>query len=86
MGTGTELGDPIEIDALKSALTHLIPQAFLTLLCLVLKSQIGHLEPVPGVAGVMKVLLAMRHHMIPANLHCQKLNPYIDLTNEPRCI
>lgn len=82
-GTGTELGDPVEIEGLKQAFSSLgvLQQAYCGLGSV--KTNIGHLEPVSGIAGVIKVLLAMQHQMIPGNLHFKELNPYIDLNNTP---
>lgn len=77
-GTGTSLGDPIEVDALKQ--TYGRPsQAQPTLWIGSAKSQIGHTEPVSGLAGLTKVLLALRHQRLPGNLHFEQLNPHIDL-------
>ncbi|SFU36749.1 type I polyketide synthase [Pseudoduganella namucuonensis] len=77
-GTGTGLGDPIEMDAIKhtygtASTTH--P----TLWVGSAKSNIGHTEPVSGLAGMIKVMLAMRHERIPQNVHFQQLNPHISL-------
>ncbi len=88
-GTGTELGDPIEIEGIKQAFNILVSQqgtpskqkAFCGLGTV--KTNIGHLEPASGIAGVIKVLLAMQHETIPGNLHLKELNPYIDLSNSP---
>jgi phthiocerol/phenolphthiocerol synthesis type-I polyketide synthase C len=77
-GTGTSLGDPIEVDALKQTYgrpSHLHP----TLWIGAVKSQIGHTEPVSGLAGLTKVLLALQHDRLPANLHFKALNPHIEL-------
>lgn len=84
-GTGTELGDPIEIESLKQAFATLIPhhlsisKPFCGLGAV--KTNIGHLEPASGIASVIKVLLAMQHKKIPGNLHLHELNPYIQLKN-----
>ncbi|MBA2654799.1 MAG: AMP-binding protein [Gammaproteobacteria bacterium] len=86
-GTGTELGDPAEIEALKDAFSQLIPpdarpaNAFCGLGSL--KTNIGHLEPASGIAGLFKVLLAMKSKTIPGNLHFHELNPFINLENTP---
>ncbi|MEM9493058.1 MAG: ketoacyl-synthetase C-terminal extension domain-containing protein, partial [Myxococcota bacterium] len=87
-GTGTSLGDPVEINGLKKAFAALhddrgsspIPRR-----CGLgsVKSNMGHLELAAGIAGVMKVLLAMKHGQLPASLHCDQQNPYIDLTESP---
>ena len=88
-GTGTSLGDPIEIQALKNAFADLYrrhgkdaPGAPHCALGSV-KTNIGHLEPAAGIAGLLKVLLAIRHKEIPAMLHCDEINPYIDLAGTP---
>ena len=84
-GTGTELGDPIEVEALQNAFKALNPNQDQTAYCGLgsLKTNIGHLEPASGIAGVMKVLLSMRYEKIPATIHFKKLNPYIDFSNSP---
>jgi polyketide synthase PksN len=88
-GTGTSLGDPIEIQALKKAFAELYkrnnkgpvtkPHIGLTSA----KTNIGHLETAAGIAGILKVLLSIRHGQIPALLHFEKLNPYIKLEGTP---
>ncbi|MEJ2417505.1 MAG: SDR family NAD(P)-dependent oxidoreductase [Exilibacterium sp.] len=89
-GTGTELGDPIEINALKSAFADLYREAGLESgggapHCGLgsVKSNVGHLELAAGVAGVIKVLLQFRHRTLVRSLHCERLNPYIDLQGSP---
>ena len=47
------------------------------------KSNIGHLETAAGVAGLFKVVLAMRHGLLPANLHYTRQNPYLELDGGP---
>jgi acyl transferase domain-containing protein/acyl-CoA synthetase (AMP-forming)/AMP-acid ligase II len=81
-GTGTALGDPIEIAALKAVLTDgRLPDQT----CWIgsVKANIGHLEAAAGIAGLIKVVLALQHHKIPAQPHLQQLNPLIDLQNTP---
>jgi polyketide synthase PksN len=88
-GTGTKLGDPIEIEGLKTAFAQLYKNQGKVLPmqphCGLgsAKSFIGHLEASAGIAGVLKVLLSMQHQTLPANLHCQTLNPYIQLQGSP---
>jgi polyketide synthase PksL len=86
-GTGTKLGDPIEVDGLKKAFESLQgrQQACVHNYCGLgsVKTNIGHLEPAAGIAGVIKVLLSMRYEQLPGNLYFKELNPYIDLTNSP---
>ncbi|WP_167858463.1 type I polyketide synthase [Methylobacterium nonmethylotrophicum] len=76
-GTGTAAGDPIECGAIGRVLGS--PRADGST-CLIgsVKSNIGHLEPGAGIAGLTKVLLSLRHGEIPANLHFETPNPKID--------
>lgn len=78
-GTGTPLGDPIEMDALKAALAQ--PDSAVVTPCYVgsVKTNIGHLEAAAGVAGLIKSALALQHGLIPPHLHLQSLNPQIAL-------
>lgn len=83
-GTGTLLGDPIEIDALKTAWRELCPnQPQHSVWLGAVKSNIGHLEPAAGAASLAKVLLAMQHSTLTANHHFNRLNPLIDLEQSP---
>ncbi len=83
-GTGTELGDAIEIDALKQAWEHLVPGGPEGPVWLgAVKTHIGHLEPAAGVASVAKVTKVFEHGTLPANLHFRKLNPAIPLRETP---
>jgi acyl transferase domain-containing protein/ubiquinone/menaquinone biosynthesis C-methylase UbiE len=75
-GTGTSVGDPIEANALGTVLgSDRIPGNY----CLIgsVKTNIGHLESAAGIAGLIKVALALSHHQIPPNLHFQTANPKI---------
>ncbi|HEX6101024.1 MAG TPA: SDR family NAD(P)-dependent oxidoreductase [Thermoanaerobaculia bacterium] len=88
-GTGTPLGDPIEIGGLIQAFERLArargeawPSQRRWSLGSV-KTNIGHLEGAAGLAGVIKILLSIRHQSIPASLHLDRLNPQIDLTGSP---
>jgi acyl transferase domain-containing protein/acyl carrier protein len=78
-GTGTSLGDPIEVEAI-SAVYGQPREDGSELVLGAVKSNIGHLEGASGVAGVVKVLLAMRHGRIPGNLHLRHVNPRIQLS------
>ena len=77
-GTGTSLGDPIEFKALKSVLMTDRTAAHPCWLGSV-KTNIGHLEASAGMAGLLKVILSLKHKVIPPNLHLQQINPYITL-------
>jgi acyl transferase domain-containing protein/acyl carrier protein/SAM-dependent methyltransferase len=88
-GTGTELGDPVEIDGLKKAFDELAGRRGKAIsrrhYCGLgsVKTNVGHLEPAAGMAGMMKVILAMQHRKLPGTLHLRELNPYIDLEETP---
>ncbi|MEV4738947.1 SDR family NAD(P)-dependent oxidoreductase [Streptomyces sp. NPDC049555] len=82
-GTGTALGDPVEIDGLIRAHRTLAGGPATACGIGTVKSNIGHLEPAAGIASVIKVVLAMRHRTLPPTLHLQRLNPLIDLTGTP---
>ncbi|MCA1281213.1 SDR family NAD(P)-dependent oxidoreductase [Saccharopolyspora sp. 7B] len=85
-GTGTELGDPIEINGLKEAFTELYAGEPVTAAHCGLgsvKTNIGHLELAAGIAGVLKVLLQLRHRTLVRSLHAEEVNPYIDLDGSP---
>jgi acyl transferase domain-containing protein len=79
-GTGTSLGDPIEIEALKLAF-NTDKKGF----CRIgsVKSNIGHLDNASGVTGLIKMVLALKHKLIPPSLHFETPNPKIDFENSP---
>jgi phthiocerol/phenolphthiocerol synthesis type-I polyketide synthase C len=77
-GTGTALGDPIEVDALQQTYGVSSPDHPRLWIGSV-KSNIGHTEAAAGLAGLVKVLLALRHERIPQTLHVQRLNPHLPL-------
>ncbi|WP_139488197.1 beta-ketoacyl synthase N-terminal-like domain-containing protein [Brevibacillus dissolubilis] len=81
-GTGTSLGDPIEIEALTRAFRAYTDA---TGYCRIgsVKTNIGHLEAAAGIAGVFKVLLMMKHSQIPASLNMKTINPIIDFDSSP---
>ncbi len=74
-GTGTPAGDPIEARALGAVLgrSRIQPLPIGSI-----KTNIGHLEPASGLAGVIKAMLALEHDKAPSSLHCERLNPGID--------
>jgi malonyl CoA-acyl carrier protein transacylase len=80
-GTGTNLGDPIEL----RALTEVMQGRSLDNRCLIgsVKTNIGHLESAAGIAGLIKTVLALTHQEIPPHLHLKKVNPLIPLSQIP---
>jgi acyl transferase domain-containing protein/pimeloyl-ACP methyl ester carboxylesterase/short-subunit dehydrogenase/acyl carrier protein len=79
-GTGTPLGDPIEVEALKAVYGQSRNSAAPCVLGSV-KTNFGHLEAAAGIAGLIKAVLALHHQAIPPHLHLRQLNPRIDLQN-----
>src|SRR5262249_11709511 len=75
-GTGTSLGDPIEVRALGAVLGEGRSPACPLVIGSV-KTNIGHLESAAGIAGLIKVVLALQHKEIPSHLHFKKPNPHI---------
>ena len=81
-GTGTLLGDPIEAKALGAVLAVDRPPGQPCALGSV-KTNIGHLEAAAGIAGLIKVALALKHREIPPSLHFQEPNPHIPFDRAP---
>ena len=81
-GTGTPLGDPIEIAALTQAFRAATDK---TGFCAVgsVKTNIGHTDAAAGVAGLIKTVLALKHRQIPPSLHFETPNPEIDFAASP---
>ncbi|MCY1042399.1 amino acid adenylation domain-containing protein [Corallococcus sp. bb12-1] len=80
-GTGTSLGDPIELAGLVEAFQGATEAAF----CSVgsVKSNIGHAEGAAGIAALTKVLLQLEHRELVPSLHCAPLNPRLELEGSP---
>jgi|GEM_PF-731952 len=79
-GTGTNLGDPIEVEALKLAFGDVVKNN-----CALgsIKSNIGHLGEGAGVAGLIKAVLALHKEVLPASLHFDTANPKIGFSDSP---
>ncbi|WP_439596797.1 SDR family NAD(P)-dependent oxidoreductase [Falsiroseomonas sp.] len=80
-GTGTALGDPVELRALAQAHGQAEGEAR----CLIgsVKGNIGHLNAAGGIAGLIKAVLALHHGQVPPSLHFQRINPEIPLQQTP---
>jgi len=76
-GTGTALGDPIEVEAISAVLGA--DGSRTPCLLGALKTNIGHLEAAAGIAGLIKAVLCLQHGRVPRNLHFTELNPHIQL-------
>ena len=81
-GTGTALGDPIEIEALTQAFKNGPIKKGVCALGSV-KTNIGHLDPAAGVASLIKAVLALENREIPPSLHFTKPNPHINFNGGP---
>lgn len=81
-GTGTQLGDPIEIAALTKVFRAKTPDIGF---CRIgsLKANIGHLDAAAGVAGLIKTVLALKHGVIPPLVNFRTPNPQLDLDRSP---
>jgi acyl transferase domain-containing protein/SAM-dependent methyltransferase len=75
-GTGTSLGDPIEVKALAAVLSE-GRDAAQPLAIGSVKTNVGHLEAAAGIVGLVKAVLALQRGEIPPHLHLQQRNPYI---------
>ncbi|HSS25262.1 MAG TPA: SDR family NAD(P)-dependent oxidoreductase, partial [Mycobacterium sp.] len=81
-GTGTALGDPIEVQA-AGAVYGAARDADRPLLIGSVKTNIGHLEPASGVAGLIKVVLSLQHEVLPQSLHFETPSPHIPWDSLP---
>lgn len=81
-GSGTSLGDPIEV----GALSDVFAGRKRPLVIGTVKTNIGHLESASGIAGVIKTVLLLHHRYIPRHLHFERINPHIDLSAIPATI
>ena len=81
-GSGTIIGDPIEIAALTQAFHSSTDKKGFCAIGSV-KTNIGHLDTAAGIAGLIKTVLALKHKLIPPSLHFEEPNPQIDFANSP---
>lgn len=81
-GTGTALGDPIEIQGLVSAFGHFTSDKQYCAIGSV-KSNIGHAESAAGISGLTKTVLQLYHKTLVPSLHSETVNPYINLSDSP---
>lgn len=89
-GSGTSLGDPIEVNGLIKAFSEMKAEGELVTskpysYCGIgsVKTNAGHLEAAAGIAGIIKVILAMKNKKIPASINFNELNPYIKIDGSP---
>ncbi len=81
-GSGTELGDPIEVEALSQVFRSATDRRGFCGLGSI-KTNIGHLDAAAGVAGLVKTVLALHHAELPPSLYFETPNPKIDFENNP---
>jgi len=81
-GTGTAVGDPVEISALTKAFRRRTSRKNFCAIGSV-KTNIGHLDPAAGVASFIKTVLSLENKLIPPNLYFEEPNPNIDFANSP---
>jgi phthiocerol/phenolphthiocerol synthesis type-I polyketide synthase E len=81
-GTGTALGDPVEVQALHRVFRAGTPRRGFCALGTV-KSNIGHLDVAAGIAGLVKAVLALEHREIPPSVNFERPNPRIDFAEGP---
>jgi acyl transferase domain-containing protein/NADPH:quinone reductase-like Zn-dependent oxidoreductase/NADP-dependent 3-hydroxy acid dehydrogenase YdfG/acyl carrier protein len=79
-GTGTSLGDPIEVDALGRVFQ---PSSERPVYLGSVKTNLGHLEAAAGIAGLLKVVLMLRHRRIPPHLHLKQLSSHVSWQQYP---
>lgn len=81
-GTGTSLGDPIEISALTQVFRERTAKQQFCAIGAV-KANVGHLDTAAGVTGLIKTALALKEGVIPPSINFEKPNPHIDFKNSP---
>ncbi len=81
-GTGTALGDPVEMHALRAV----FGARARPLIVGSVKTNIGHTAAAAGIAGLIKAVLMLRRQAVPPNLHFRRLNPHIELGDAPLAV
>ncbi|MDJ0658844.1 MAG: SDR family NAD(P)-dependent oxidoreductase [Crocosphaera sp.] len=81
-GTGTVLGDPIEVSAMTEAFRNGTDKKGYCAIGSV-KTNVGHLDAAAGITGFIKAVLAVKHGLLPPSLHFEQPNPQIDFENSP---
>ncbi|HET8798518.1 MAG TPA: polyketide synthase, partial [Thermoanaerobaculia bacterium] len=81
-GTATKLGDPIEVEGLKQAFRKYTQKSGYCAIGSV-KSNVGHCLTAAGIAGFLKLALALKERQLPPTIHFERLNEHIDLTGSP---
>ena len=84
-GSGTPVGDPIEIRALTKAFRTFTQRSGYCAIGSV-KTNVGHLDAAAAVAGIIKTVLALKHRQLPPSLHFSEPNPEIDFPSTPFCV
>ncbi|MGE5341220.1 MAG: amino acid adenylation domain-containing protein [Candidatus Omnitrophota bacterium] len=82
-GTGTVLGDPVEISALTRAYRDQEKEKKQYCAIGSIKANIGHLDVAAGIIGFIKAVLCLKHQQIPPSIHITQPNPLLNLTNSP---
>lgn len=81
-GTGTILGDPIEIKGLTNAFRKFTDKKQFCAIGAT-KANLGHTVATSGLAGLLKIIYAMKHKLLPPSINFTEVNPYIDFMNSP---
>ncbi|MFI6013291.1 SDR family oxidoreductase [Streptomyces sp. NPDC051243] len=84
-GTGTQMGDPVEIDGLHQAMLAVASGELRPGACAIgsVKSNLGHLGPASGIVGMIKTVLALHHESIPPTINVRTPNPQLRLEQTP---
>eukprot|EP00026_Physarum_polycephalum_P000042 Phypoly_transcript_00042.p1 GENE.Phypoly_transcript_00042~~Phypoly_transcript_00042.p1 ORF type:complete len:1769 (+),score=236.41 Phypoly_transcript_00042:758-5308(+) len=85
-GTGTKVGDPVEVNAIGTVLGAVRDKESTPLHIGSVKSNIGHVEGASGLTGIIKTVVAMEKGLIPGNLHFSTPNPSIDFIGMRLCV